>query len=238
MVLVHGSYFGSFSWRWVVPHLRESGHHVYTPSLTGVGEWVHLAGPHVDLDTHVTDVVNVLLYEDLADVMLVGWSYGGTVVTGAVGRAPKRVARIIYFDSDVPRDGESSSPPSVHAAKRAQAEVQGDGWRYPPPFGVDDLSADLPAATRHWLWERHTPDLLRTRFEPIRLTNPTPAIPTTYIRYTIGYDPDSAIDRQEDARIRSGPDWQVRELEASHSAPITHPRAVADLLMEVAQSMS
>ena len=232
-VLVHGAYFGSFSWRWVLPYLRAADHDVYAPSLTGVGERVHLAGPHVDLDTHITDVVNVLFYEDLTEVVLVGWSYGGMIVTGVVDRVPERVAQLIYFDADVPRDGDTSSPPSVHDAKRAQAEVHGDGWRYPPPFGADDLPTELPAATRQWLWARHTPDLLRTRIEPIRLTNPTTTIPTTYIRCTIGYDPASDINRQEDERIQSEPTWQVRELEASHSAPLTHPRAVADLLLDL-----
>ena len=117
LVLVHGSYFGSFSWRWVVPHLRAAGHDVHTPSLTGVGERVHLAGPHVDLDTHISDVVNVLYFEDLTGVVLVGWSYGGMIVAGVADRVPERVAQIIYLDADVPRDGDTSSrPPEVCAS--------------------------------------------------------------------------------------------------------------------------
>jgi pimeloyl-ACP methyl ester carboxylesterase len=217
-VLIHGAYFGGWSWRWVVPNLRNAGHDVYAPSLTGVGERVHLAGPQVDLETHITDVVNLLHYEDVTGVVLVGWSYGG----------------IIYFDADVPRDGDTSSPPSVHADKEAQARALGDGWRYPPPFGADDLPAELPAEIRQWMWERHTWDLLKTRILPIPLTGTGAAIPTAYIRCTIGYDPDSEINRREDVRIRSEPRWQYRELEASHAAPLTHPRAVADLLLELA----
>ena len=142
----------------------------------------------------------------------------------------ERVAQIIYLDADVPRDGDTSSPPSVHAEKEAQARAHGDGWRYPPPFGTDDLPAD----TRQWLWARHTPDLLKTPILPIRLTGAGAAIPTTYVRCTIGYDPASAINQREDARIRSEPTWHYRELAASHAAPLTHPREVADLLHELA----
>jgi pimeloyl-ACP methyl ester carboxylesterase len=233
-VLLHGAYFGSFSWRWVASHLRAAGHDVYAPSLTGVGERVHLAGPHVDLDTHITDVLNLMHYEDLTGVVLVGWSYGGMIVAGVADRVPERVAQVIYFDSDVPRDGDTSSPPSVHAAKKAQARVHGDGWRYPPPFGADDLPSDLPAETRQWIWARHTPDLLKTRILPIRLTGAGAAIPTTYVRCTIGYDPAHEINQREDARIRSEPAWNYRELEAGHAAPLTHPREVADLLHELA----
>jgi pimeloyl-ACP methyl ester carboxylesterase len=134
-VLIHGAYFGGWSWRWVVPYLRDAGHDVYAPSLTGVGERVHLAGPQVDLETHITDVVNLLHYEDVTGVVLVGWSYGGMIVAGVADRVPERIAQIIYFDADVPRDGDTSSPPSLHADKEAQARALGDGWRYPPPFG-------------------------------------------------------------------------------------------------------
>jgi pimeloyl-ACP methyl ester carboxylesterase len=236
MVLVHGAYFGGFSWRWVVPHLRAAGHEVYTPSLTGVGERVHLAGPHVDLDTHITDVVNVLRYEDLTGVVLVGWSYGGMIVAGVADRVPERVAQLIYLDADVPRDGDTSSPPSVHAAKEAQARAHGDGWRYPPPFGIDDFPPELPAETRQWLWARHTPDLLKTRILPIQLTGAGAAIPTTYIRCTIGYDPASEMNQREDARIRSEPAWRYRELAASHIAPLTHPEEVAGLLHALASA--
>ena len=126
-VLVHGAYLGGWCWRWVTPHLQAAGHEVSTPTLTGHGERVHLAHPKVDLDTHVADVVNVLHYEDLTGVVLVGWSYGGTVVAGAADRVPERIAHVVYLDSDVPRDGDTSAPPSQHAARQALARAHGDG---------------------------------------------------------------------------------------------------------------
>jgi pimeloyl-ACP methyl ester carboxylesterase len=207
---------------------------VYVPSLTGVGERVHLAGPHVDLDTHIQDVVNLLYYKDLSGVVLVGWSYGGSVVTGVADRLPERIAHLVYFDSDVPRDGETSSPPSFHAAKEEQARAKGDGWRIPPPWGADDLPTELPAETRRWMAARLTPDLLKTRTQPIRLTGAGTAVPTTYIRCTVGHDPTDEIQRREDERVRSEPAWGYRELDAGHVAPLTVPRAVADLLLEFA----
>ena len=130
-VLVHGAVVGGWCWRWVTPHLRAVGHEVYTPTLTGLGERVHLAGPHVNLDTHIEDVVNVLRYEDLTGVVLVGWSYGGMIVAGAAERAPERIGHLVYLDSDVPRDGDTSAPPSQHAAREALARDHGDGWRVP-----------------------------------------------------------------------------------------------------------
>src|SRR6476619_3993473 len=106
-VLVHGAMVGGWCWLWVSPELQRDGHTVYTPTLTGHGERSHLASAEVCLDTQVQDVVNVLTYEDLRDVILVGWSYGGTIVAGAADRAPDRIRHVVYLDSDIPRDGDT-----------------------------------------------------------------------------------------------------------------------------------
>jgi pimeloyl-ACP methyl ester carboxylesterase len=234
-VLVQGAFVGGWCWRWVTPHLRTAGHEVYTPTLTGLGERAHLASPRVDLDTHIEDVVNVLRYEDLSGVVLVGWSYGGMVVAGAADRDPERVGQLVYLDSDVPRDGETSVPPGQHAAREALARAHGDGWRVPPEVArVDDaLLKGLPEEQRHWTAARLQPHLLKTWTQPIRLTGAAAAIPTTYVRCTVGYDPDDEDTRRQDERIRSEPGWRYRELAESHAAPFTAPRAVADLLLEV-----
>lgn len=106
-VLVHGGGHGGWCWQRLTPHLRAAGHEVHTPTLTGVGERVHLLGPDVGLDTHVEDVVAVLKYEDLRDVILVGHSYGGMVITGVADRAPTRVGHLVYLDTAAPSDGQS-----------------------------------------------------------------------------------------------------------------------------------
>src|SRR5215207_4383806 len=106
-VIVHGAWSGAHAWRWVRPLLRAAGHEVFTPTLTGLGERAHLATPETDLDTHVADVAAVLYYEDLSDVVLVGHSYGGMVITGVADGAPGRIGQLVYLDADVPLDGES-----------------------------------------------------------------------------------------------------------------------------------
>src|SRR5947208_13380542 len=108
-VIVHGAWGGAWSWnRIVVPLLRRRGHAVYAVTLTGLGERTHLASPDVTLDTHIQDVVNVLFYEDLTDVILVGHSYGGNVITGVADRDPDRLQQLVYLDAATPSDGQSS----------------------------------------------------------------------------------------------------------------------------------
>jgi pimeloyl-ACP methyl ester carboxylesterase len=235
-VLVHGAHGGGggWVWRWVASELRAAGHKVYTPTLTGLGERVHLASPRIDLDTHIEDILNVLSYEDLTGIVLVGWSYGGMIVAGVADRVPARIAHLIYFDSDVPRDGDTSVPPGRHAAREELARAHGDGWRVPPdPAVLEAALAELPEERRRWVVERATPHPLRTWTQPIRLSGAGTAIPTTYIRCTIGYDPNDEDTHRQDARIRGEPTWRYRELAKTHFAPVLAPRAVATLLLEV-----
>jgi pimeloyl-ACP methyl ester carboxylesterase len=105
-VLVHGAWTGAHGFRHVRRALRSHGHEVFTPSLTGIGERVHLVNPQIDLTTHVQDVVNVVLYEDLQDVVLLGFSYGGAVVTGTLDHIGSRIRELVYLDAFVPRHGE------------------------------------------------------------------------------------------------------------------------------------
>ena len=232
-VLVHGAFVGGWYWRWVAPYLRTAGHDVHAPTLTGLGERVHLASPHVDLDTHRQDVVNLLHYEDLTGVILVGHSYGGMVAAGVADQVPERIAHVIYFDSDVPRDGDTSAPPRQHAARAELARAGGDGWRVPVPAEYFEVQlGELPQETRRWIAARVVPHLLRAWTQPIQLSGAAAAIPTTYIRCTVGYDPEDEDTRRQDARIRSEPGWRYRELASPHLALCTAPRAVADLLLE------
>ena len=106
-VIVHGAWSGGHAWRWVRPRLRAAGHEVFTPALTGLGERSHLASAQVDLDTHIQDVLGVLEFEDLDQVVLVGHSSGGMVITGVADRAPQRLAQLVYLDAEVPADGQS-----------------------------------------------------------------------------------------------------------------------------------
>ena len=107
-VIVHGAFGGGWQWGQVSALLRARGHEVYTPSLTGFGERVHLATPETGLETHIQDIVNVIRYEDLDRVVLACQSYGGMVVTGVADRAPERLAHLIYLNALVPQDGQAA----------------------------------------------------------------------------------------------------------------------------------
>src|SRR6266581_8353539 len=107
IVIVHGAWGGSWAFRKVEALLREKGFNVYRPQLTGLGERVHLSRPDIGLSTHIDDVVNTILFEDLHDIILMGHSYGGMVITGVADRVPDRIRRLVYVDAFVPNDGES-----------------------------------------------------------------------------------------------------------------------------------
>src|SRR5216684_3310158 len=137
-VLVHGAWSGAHGFRKVRGPLRAAGHEVFTPSLTGIGERVHLTSPQVSLTTHITDVVNTILYEDLRGIVLLGFSYGGFVVTGALEHIGDRVAHLVYLDAFVPEDGESLDSITGGGAGRGVIAL-GRDWLVPPlPRDYDD----------------------------------------------------------------------------------------------------
>ena len=133
-VLVHPAWFGGWCWKKVSPLLRARGHDVFTPTLTGLGDRAHLARPEVGLATHVEDVANVLMYEDLSGVVLVGNSSGGMVITGVADRAPERIGRLVYLDNFEPEDGQcllDLVPPDRRPTMEALVAVEGAGWLLP-----------------------------------------------------------------------------------------------------------
>jgi pimeloyl-ACP methyl ester carboxylesterase len=147
-VLVHGAGHGGWCWGRVAPLLRAAGHEVVTPTLTGLGERVHLLDGRVDLELHVTDIVNVLRYEDLHDVVLVGHSYGGTVITGAADRAPERVAKLVYLDAAFPGDGQSvADVVEPVEGLRANGEVIDS---CPPPSVAPSTESPIRRSVRSW----------------------------------------------------------------------------------------
>ena len=133
-VLIHGTGCGGWVWQKVAPRLRAGGHEVYTPTLTGIGDRSHLLTSGVDLMTHITDVVNLLSYEDLSEVVLVGHSYAGMVITGVAARMPQRLKLLVYFDAYLPDEGQCERdlwPPQMRAEIEAD-EAAGRGLRPPP----------------------------------------------------------------------------------------------------------
>lgn len=227
-VLVPGGWSGGWQLRTVANHLRTYGHEVFTPTLTGLGERVHLAHPDVDLETHIQDIVNVIRFEDLTDVFLVGYSYSGMVTTAVAERIPERLAQLIYIDAYVPDDGQSLADilgPQVMAMLRDVAQQYGDGWRLPhnPP--------DAPFRTDH---------PLNTAFQAVRLQHPGAlALPRTFIFCTEGKDPNDPIMSpiaQAGARAKVDPSWHYYELATGHVPWETMPQALADILHRTAET--
>ena len=232
-VLIHGGIQGGWVWKRVIPLLRAAGHAVYAPTLTGCGDRAHLLSREVGLEIHVQDVVNVLEYEDLRDVILVGHSYGGTVITVVADRAPNRLTHLVYVDGAQPLPGQSmldswasGDPEGVRALDR-QVQEHGNGWRVMPmdprEFGVTD-EADI-----RWLNEKDTPHPYKTFQDPANYDLArVSAIPQTIIR-CIGNEPPPA----------EPPAWvagrRFRTIASGHAVNVIAPQELTALLLEVAE---
>lgn len=230
-VVAHGAWSAAWAWKKVRPLLRARGHEIVTPTYTGLGERAHLAAPGIGLATHVADVMAVLHYEDLRDVILVGHSYGGMVATVVADRAPERLRHVVYLDAFVPRDGQALVdllPPDVRERMREGARAQGEGWRVPPnPVPPDTSEADLT-----WITPRRVLQPLATFEEAARLTGAGAHLPRTYV-YCTRLGPGD-IFRPFAERARREPGWRCVEIDASHSPNVTAPDALAKRLDEIA----
>lgn len=224
VVLVHGAWGGSYGFRSVRRLLQAQGHEVLTPSLTGIGERAHLTGPQVGLATHVLDVVNAVRYEDVTDLVLLGFSYGGIVVSGALAQIGERVREIVFLDAFVPDDGDTVVSCSGGALAEPRDEL-GAPWLVPAnPRPFED------PAVESWSNPRRTAQPLRTFVEPVRLDRPLEQWPfgRTYIRAT--QDPNGAMFERSAARARTSPAWRYHEIATSHMVPENRPRELAALL--------
>jgi len=226
-VLVHGAWHGGWAWQRVVPALRSAGHEVHTPTLAGVSDRAHLLSRSITLDTHVQDIVALLDAYDLNDVVLVGHSYGGQVISGVADRAPERLAVRVYLDAFLAASGEAAIdllPETVARHFRDSVAERGFGWLIPPRpltgLGVTE-EADIA-----WLTPRLTPHPWSTFARPITLTGAADAVPGVYIECTAGGRPfRSQANRAADRG------WPVRELPTGHEAMVTEPAELAKLLL-------
>jgi pimeloyl-ACP methyl ester carboxylesterase len=211
------------------PLMRSRGHELFTPSYTGLGERKHLASPAVNLSLHIDDVVHVLEFEDLLDVVVIGHSFGGLVATGVGDRARDRVSRIIYVDAFVPEDGQSLMdlvPAPAREAMVDAARRAGDGWRVPPR----DLPADTAEDDRAWASPRRVAHPIAAFQEPLRLSG-LPLPPRAYI-YCQRIDGDDRFGAFA-ARARAE-SWPYAEIDASHNPHITVPDELCTLLERLA----
>jgi pimeloyl-ACP methyl ester carboxylesterase len=226
-VFVHGAWGGSWDWRQVDSLLTRrggrgggGGHQVYRVALTGLGERVHLASPTIGLATHIDDVVNTILWENLRDVVLVGHSYGGMVITGVADRIPDRIRRLVYLDAFLPDSGETALDLADSIGADLVRPNSRDGFIIPP-----------------WVTDTHpiprdVPHPLHTFTDTLRLFNPARRrLPATYI-LTVepGKTPD-AFQRFADRAAARG--WTVVQMTADHIPERTAPAALVALLERI-----
>ena len=225
-VLVHGAWHGGWCWQRLAPLLREQGHEVYAPTLTGLGERAHLLAPEIDLTTHIDDVVGVLQYEDLSNVVLVGHSYGGMVLSGVLERTPERIAQAIYLDAFLPNDGESIRDLGAPDLDEIAA-TYGDGWRMPPPSGAAGFGVTDPDDIA-WIDARLGDQPYATFTQPVELArSDDDGIARSFILTSEFLFPDHAARARERG-------FEVRELMAAgHDSMVTMPDELAALLLEL-----
>jgi len=237
-VLVHGGGHGGWCYQRVARILRSAGHEVHTPTLSGLGERSHLMRPGIDLDTHIHDIVNVLHYEDLRDVILVGHSYGGMVVTGVADRAAGRIGRLVYLDAANPVNNQSLvdvSGPVIESTRPFGRVIDGvelvllpdSEQTYEPGtlYGVTDPDDGA------WMAERLTGHPWKCFEQKLELTNEAAlwAIPEYHIVCTSTLktrDPELMEKARAEGRL-----WAI---DTGHDLMITEPEAVADALLQVA----
>ncbi|MFN2532454.1 MAG: alpha/beta fold hydrolase [Pyrinomonadaceae bacterium] len=218
IVIVHGAWGGSWAFRRVDALLREKGFNVYRPQLTGLGERVHLSNPDIDLTTHINDVVNVILFEDLHDIILVGHSYGGMVITGVADRLPNRIHRLVYLDAFVPSDGESVLTVIGSGGDFLKQMIKGD---YVVPAWVKPNQAP----------PHDVPQSLKTFTEPISLKNQAALkLPATYILTVEARKEPKDDDFWSQAQRAKQRGWPILQLTADHNAQWSAPEALVDML--------
>ncbi len=229
-VLVHGAWHGGWCWRRVADLLQSQGHKVFTPTLTGLGERSHLFAPGIGLDTHITDIVNFLKWEDLSEVVLCGHSYGGMVISGVAEQMQPAIASLVFLDAFVPEHGEAvvdiTNPAVKDMVGRAKAEgAHGIAPRSAEAFGVNE-------ADRAWVDRQCVPQPIATFSDKIMLTGGRERIAKkSYIRARSYVSP--GFDRAL-ARAQSDPGWRAYEVPCGHDVMIDMPERLTEILLEVA----
>lgn len=230
-VLVHGAWHGGWCWRKLAPLLRQAGHAVYTPTLTGVGERAHLLTREVGLATHVEDVTQLLPFEDLRDVILVGHSYAGVVVSGAASAAAERIRHVVYLDAYVPKGGTSvfdNMSSKIRDRWRQVIAAKGEGWLVPPMLDAKAMGV-TDAADAAWVDARLRRMGVRAFEEPVALDEAKLAkLERSYIRCAgfPGFAPIAQRAREQG--------WRVQEIPSGHDAMVAAPEALARALLAVA----
>jgi pimeloyl-ACP methyl ester carboxylesterase len=232
-VLVHGAFHGGWCWRRVADRLSAAGHRVFAPSLTGLGDRKHLLTSEVNLDIHIDDIAELIASEELHDLVLVGHSYGGIVITGVADRVPQHLKQLVFLDAVLVEDGGSwggALPADVVAARTKLAADSSGGLSLPVPmaanFGVRD------AGDQAWVDRRMTPHPFATLLQPMHWRGPIGnGVPKIYIDCTDPPHPPLVAMKR---RYRGKPGWPFIEISTGHDCMVSAPDEVADILLRYA----
>ncbi len=241
-VLVHGAWHGSWCWKKVVPLLRSAGAEVYTPTLSGLGERSHLAQrmapSDIDLKLHIEDIVQVLEYEDLTQVVLVGHAYAGMVITGVAEACPERLSHLVYVNGVVPADGESMADQLVPVrgaefAAWVRGHIdRGEGFLV-PPTSPEDLGRRwgiTSAADREWMFSHVTPQPAAAMAGTVSIGRPEAAnLPRSFVC-------GAEAGFQSVAEHVAVDGWPVYHVDSGHDTMVSHPQELADILLSIAAS--
>ena len=228
-VLVHGAWHGSWCWKRVRAALLAQGHQVFTPTLTGVSDRSHLLSREVNLETHIQDVVNLVRWEELSDIVLCGHSYGGCVISGVADRMPEHIRALVYLDAFVLEDGQNQLQHLTEALSRQFLEAVssgGEGWKVPP---VPAVAFNVNVADREWVDRQCTVQPIGTMEQPLHLTGDIRRIED--VRYILATDwPGSPFPPfYENARAKG---WDTRTLPCGHDVMLDLPEELTSMLLE------
>lgn len=228
-VLVHGAFHGGWCWQKVSKQLRAKGDIVYTPTLSGLGEHKNTLNSHVDLNTHIADVVNLILSEDLHNVILVGHSYAGAVITGVADLIPERLSKLVFLDAMLMKNGQSAldvSPKDIRENFMKSANQFDKGLSL--PFLSAGFFGVTNAEDVKWVNERLTNQPFRTFMQPLILKHPFGNhLPLTYIACT---NPELRAIKPFADETRASKEWKYLQLKTGHDAMMTMPVELAEML--------
>ncbi len=219
-LFVPGAWDGGWDYAKVDSILRKKGDIVYRPTLTGLGERVHLANANINLTTYITDIVNVIKFENLHNIILVGHSFGGMVISGVAEQVPDRISQLIYLDAMVPNDGESA------------IDVCGKLWDNFAPF-IKDSVVLYPFGKTKDTYPTDVPQPLKTFTEPLKISNPlVKNIPTAFIKMTKNGTSDSAFDHMGISKAKAR-NWKIYNFEGGHYSMREQPENLVKKLEEI-----
>ena len=229
-VLIHGAWRGSWIWKRVRRLLQARGHDVFTPTLTGVADRSHLSSPNVTLETHITDIENLVRWEELSDVILCGHSYGGCVVSGVADRVSDQIGALVYLDAFVLENGQCLNdmiPPEMRSERLELAKEVGEGWKMPP---IPAEEFNVNPRDRDWVNRQATWQSMATFEQPLHLTGAINRIKNVTYILASGWSPSPFPQFHEKAKAKG---WKTTTIDCGHDVMLDRPEELAEQLLKV-----